>query len=430
MQFQPDLSALLDHFKLPTSPAAIGSWLLAASLAFFPRLAGSGLGQENSPPPNAADSQLPELALSTFRPRPELKVPETLLTRAKFPVVDVHSHFFVRARHDPQQLKAYVDLMDRNHIAVSVSLDGTLGPRLEAHRTYLWTEYRDRFLIFANIDWEHGFAAPGLGGPAHSPASAEPGFVEKVIAELRLAKEQGISGLKIFKQFGLEHRDAAGELLRIDDPRWDPIWEACGRLGLPVLMHTADPSAFFRAADPTNERFEEIARHPEWSFAGPGLPTRQELHDARNRVIARHPRTIFIAAHLGNDGEDLQQTAAWLERYPNLYVEIASRISELGRQPYSARRFFKAYRQRILFGTDGPWPELRLQRYWRFLETDDEYFAYSEKDFPPQGFWNIYGLYLPDDILQDIYHRNACRIIPHLRERLERQGHLASERQP
>jgi len=188
-------------------------------------------------------------------------------------------------------------------------------------------------------------------------------------------------------------------------------------LGLPVIMHTADPNAFFQPIDAKNERYEELARRPQWSFYNLGTPTRAELHEARNRVIARHPQTTFIAAHFGNDAEDLDETARWLDAYPNLVVEFASRINELGRQPRAARKFFEDYQDRILFGTDGPFPEERLRAYWRFLETPDEYFPYSEKSPAPQGLWNISGLQLPETILKKIYFENASRIIPNVREK-------------
>jgi predicted TIM-barrel fold metal-dependent hydrolase len=324
--------------------------------------------------------------------------------------------------------------MDRNNIAISVSLDGTLGPRLDAHLAYLWTEYRDRFVVFANIDWEGNQESKSasntkesLSGtpPAQSlpelktPAFDEPGFVQTTIEQLRLAKSKGVSGLKIFKQLGLVYRHADGSFVAIDDPRWDPIWEACGKLGLPVIMHTADPNAFFEPIDARNERYEELARRPEWSFYNLGTPTRTELHMARNRVIARHPKTTFIAAHFGNDAEDLAETATWLDNYPNLVVEFASRISELGRQPRTARKFFEAYQDRIMLGTDGPFPEERLRAYWRFLETPDEYFPYSEKSPPPQGLWSISGLELPETILRKIYFENACRYIPGVQEKYD-----------
>jgi predicted TIM-barrel fold metal-dependent hydrolase len=215
------------------------------------------------------------------------------------------------------------------------------------------------------------------------------------------------------------YRNPDGSLIAIDDPRFDPIWAACGRLGLPVIMHTADPSAFFEPIDATNERYEELSRHPDWHFPQDKFPSRAELHAARNRLFARHRETQFIAAHLGNDGEDLAEAGQLLDEHPNVVVEFASRISELGRQPYSARRFLMRYQDRILFGTDGPWPETRYRYYWRFLETWDEYFPYSEKPFPPQGFWRIYGVALPDSVLEKIYWRNAARVIPGMQQRLD-----------
>ena len=208
--------------------------------------------------------------------------------------------------------------------------------------------------------------------------------------------------------------------MKIDDVRWDPIWRTCGQLGIPVIIHTADPIAFFRPIDETNERWEELFRHPEWGFPPDKFPSRESLLADCNRVIQRHPKTTFIGAHMANSSEDLATVASWLEKYPNLVVELASRIGELGRQPYTARAFFIKYADRILFGTDGPWPELRITYYWRFLETYDEYFPYSEKEFPPQGLWRIYGLGLPDRVLKQIYYENACRLIPGVKTKVSK----------
>jgi len=348
---------------------------------------------------------------------PSLVVPENLRLHASEPVVDVHTHFFVKGRHDPELLERYVLWMDRNHVAVCVTLDGQLGTRLDAHEAFLWTRYRDRFVIFSNIDF--------IGtGDAEQPATwacNQPDFVRLNVERLRVEVSKGrISGLKFFKDFGLRWKNADGTLIQIDDERFDPIWEACGQLGLPVIMHTADPSAFFRPIDSENEREFELSNRPEWAFVGPEFPSRSELHAARNRVIERHPGTQFIAAHFGNDAEDLHELGIWLDAYPNLSVEFSSRINELGRQPYSARRFFEQYQDRILFGTDGPFPEERMRIYWRFLETWDEYFAYSEKSPPPQGDWRIYGLGLPPEILRKIYHGNAMRLIPGVQQRIEK----------
>ena len=356
------------------------------------------------------------LALNQFRPESMLKVPRSEISRAKFPVVDVHTHFGFRLRGSAKQRDAFVDLMDRQNIAMCVSLDGKLGEAWEEHARFLWQQYSNRFVIFVHIDWQ----GAGQKDKPETWDCHQPGFSRRVARQLATAHQQGASGLKIFKRLGLSYRDPDGSLVRIDDPRWDPIWAACGELGIPVIIHTADPVAFFRPIDARNERWEELSRHPDWAFGDSKFPSHDELLAARNRVIQRHPKTSFIGAHVANNPEDLEKVGQWLDRFPNLYVELASRIGELGRQPYTARKFFLEYSDRILFGTDGPWPEARIQLYWRFLETYDEYFPYSEKKFPPQGFWNIYGIGLPDDVLRKVYHENAAKLIPGVRERLAR----------
>lgn len=357
-----------------------------------------------------------DLSLPFFRPQPSLKVDEHPRSRAKFPVVDIHTHFRIRTKHSPDFVDEFVKLMDRNRIAVCVSLDGGLGDTFDEHAEYVWKKHRDRFVIFVTLDWR----GAGKEDDWASWDCQRPDFAHRVAEQLADAKKRGASGVKLFKDFGLRYKNPDGTFLKVDDPRWDKIWEACGRLGMPIIMHTADPSAFFRPIDEKNERWEELHRRPEWSFYGSQFPKRDELLAARNRVIERHPRTTFFGAHMANDAEDLKQLAEWLDKYPNLYVEFASRISELGRQPYTARKFFLRYADRIMFGTDGPWPEERVRLYWRFLETQDENFPYSEKEFPPQGLWNIYGIDLPDEVLRKVYHENAARLIPGVQERLQR----------
>ena len=380
------------------------------------------IAQEPSPQPpplevplDGADGR--ELLLRNFRPTSKLRVQENLLSKARFPVVNVHTHFHNRLRGNTQALDDFVSLMDRNRIAVCVSLDGKLGSQLERHRKHLWQKYPDRFVIFANIDW--------LGdGQKNNPATWQchrPGFANRTAEQLREAVNQGwVGGLKLFKRFGLSYRNPDGSLVKIDDPRWDPIWRACGELKIPIIIHTADPAAFFDPIDATNERWEELSRHPEWSFYGDRFPSRTELLDARNRVIARHPNTQFIGAHIANNSEDLAVVSKWLDEYPNLWVEPASRIGELGRQPFTSRKFLIKYADRVLFGTDGPWPETRVKLYWRFFETNDENFPYSEKVPPPQGLWQIYGVDLPDEVLQKIYFANAAKLIPGVAEKLQK----------
>lgn len=349
-----------------------------------------------------------ELLLRDFRPQSKLRVRQTDLAQAKFPVVDVHTHFHHRLRGNEQALDDFVALMDRNQIAVCASLDGKLGGQLEQHLRYLWPKYKERFVVFANIDWQGD-------GERDAPATWQchrKGFAQRTATQLANAVGKGVSGLKVFKRFGLGYKNPDGSLIKIDDSRWDPIWERCGELGIPVIIHTADPAAFFDPIDKHNERWEELSRHPEWSFHGDDFPTRGELLAARNRVIGRHTKTQFIGAHIANNAEDLATVATWLDKYPNLWIEPASRIAELGRQPFTARDFLIKYSDRLLFGTDGPWPETRVRLYWRFFETNDESFPYSEKVPPPQGLWQIYGVQLPDDVLRKLYHENAAKLIP------------------
>ncbi|MEM9589168.1 MAG: amidohydrolase family protein, partial [Planctomycetota bacterium] len=214
-----------------------------------------------------------DLLLKNFRPQAKLVTPVTPLTRAKFPAVDVHTHFFYKMRHNRQALEDFVNMMDRNQIAACVSLDGKLGSQLEEHIRYLWNDHESRFMIFANVDWR----GPGSVDAPSTWACHRKDFAQRTANQLREAARRGISGLKLFKQFGLRYKNPDGTLVKIDDPRWDPIWQACGELGLPVIIHTADPAAFFDPVGPENERWEELSRHPDWSFYGDQFPSREEL---------------------------------------------------------------------------------------------------------------------------------------------------------
>jgi predicted TIM-barrel fold metal-dependent hydrolase len=399
----------------PATPRAIRCWYGAiAALLLVLFWSSTATAQEVTEGPlDGRDGR--ELLLRNFRPKSKLVVPQNPRSAAAMPVVDVHTHFHGRLRDNQQALDDYVDLMDRNQIAVCVSLDGKLGDPLDRHIKFLWSNYRDRFAIFANIDWQGTAPADDAAlWPCHRP-----GFADRTAEQLEQAVKKGVSGVKLFKRFGLHYKNPDGTLVKIDDPRWDPIWAKCGQLGLPIILHTADPAAFFDPIDETNERWEELSRHPDWSFHGESFPSRDELLAARNRVIARHRDTQFIGAHIANNAEDLKVVGEWLDEYPNLWIETASRIAELGRQPFTARDFLIRYQDRILFGTDGPWPETRVRLYWRFFETRDESFPYSEKVPPPQGLWKIYGVQLPQEVLNKLYFENASKLIPGIREKLQ-----------
>jgi hypothetical protein len=328
-----------------------------------------------------------------YRPRRMLQTPEHPISRAKLPVVDAHCHW--NAEVAPEALVAD---MDRLNITYAVNLSGGWGEKLEAMLERYKQFAPDRFEILANVDFSE---------------IDQPGFGSKWAGVLEQAQANGAAGLKIFKNLGLTVKDGSGEVVRIDDPRLDPIWAKCGELGMPVLIHSADPLAFFEPIDRFNERLMQLGRHPDWSFHGPQFPDREEVLAQRNRVLARHPETSFIGAHMGGYSEDLAALGRVLDAHPNFVVDICGRVAELGRQPYTARRFFLKYADRILFGTDrypGRANQPRHRVYFRFLETQDEYFEYHEHDFPPTGEWRIHGIFLPDDVLRKVYRLNADKL--------------------
>jgi predicted TIM-barrel fold metal-dependent hydrolase len=332
------------------------------------------------------------LRLSEFHPRSSLHTPDSTPEKPRFPVIDYHNHL---DSTDPKQVLAIMDQCGVEHI-VNITMQ-TGKPALDILDRFRQAA-PDRFSAIGWMDWS---------GVDRSD------FVSVTIERLNRLVDHGACGIKFWKDLGLTLRDAQGRLLRIDEDRFDPIFEACGKLGLPVMFHTADPSAFFEPIDAQNERYEELAAHPDWGFHNSPI-SKRELLEQRNRVIARHPEVTFVGAHCAESGEDLAYLAEQLDSLPNLQIDISARTPELGRQPYRAREFFLKYADRILFGTD-LLPEVEMYRlYFRFLETADEYFAYPSHA-SRQGRWNIYGLYLPDDVLRKVYRDNALRLLPRLR---------------
>jgi predicted TIM-barrel fold metal-dependent hydrolase len=340
---------------------------------------------------NLLYSQSEDLRLLDWQPRSQLVVKETTILKPKFPVIDIHNHL-----GKLENTQKYLEEMDKAGVWMCVSLDA--NSEKDFYRQHLQASQavsKDRFLLFFRPDFSK---------------IDEPDFGQKEAKRLEEAVKMGVRGLKIAKTLGLRYRDKNGQLIRVDDPRIDPIWEKCGELGIPVMIHVSDPKAFFTPLDRYNERYDELVGHPDWLFYGGDYPSKEEILAQRNRVIARHPKTIFIGAHMGNLPEELQQVANWLDVYPNFYVDIDARISELGRQPYTARQFFIKYQDRILFGTDTPCKAESYRVYYRFLETDDEYFDPTPAH-KLQGRWMIYGLYLPDEVLEKIYNKNALKIL-------------------
>jgi predicted TIM-barrel fold metal-dependent hydrolase len=230
-------------------------------------------------------------------------------------------------------------------------------------------------------------------------------------SDLRDAAAAGARGLKVWKLLGLSMRDPDGKLVAVNDPRLDELWATAGELGLPVLIHIADPVAFFSPLDRYNERWEELSKHPDWHFYGPEFPSFETVIEGFADIVTRHPGTTFIGAHVGCYAENLHWIGALMDRCPNFNVDIGARLGELGRQPYTARDFFLGHSDRILFGTDAT-PRVEMyQLHYRFLESRDDYFPYGNGEIPGQGRWAIYGMYLPDDVLRRVYYDNAARLI-------------------
>jgi predicted TIM-barrel fold metal-dependent hydrolase len=264
------------------------------------------------------------------------------------------------------------------------------GERLQAIIDSMVKPYPGRFIVFTQLDWSK---------------IDDPNFSQLMVRQIDDSVARGARGLKILKELGLGVRDSSGKLIAIDDPRLDSAWEECGRLGIPVFIHVADPEAFFRPVDSHNERYEELHEHPDWSFYGADFPSLAELLAQRDRMFARHPHTTFVALHFGSWPENLDFVEQTLQRFPNVMIETGAREGELGRQPRRTREIFMKYPDRIMFGTDEGAGQTMYRNYFRWLETEDEYFPYAQ--YPAQGRWMIYGLGLPADVLEKVYHRNA-----------------------
>ena len=335
-----------------------------------------------------------DAVLKPYDPTPALVTRTTDVRKAKYPATDIHAHW--PASVEPAAL---LQAMDDLGVERSVNLSGGFGEGLDRMLARYHDAAPGRLVIFANIDFSR-IDAPTFGADH--------------VAMLERAHARGAAGLKIFKNLGLTIKDGSGRIVAIDDPRLDPIWEACGRLRMPVLIHSADPVAFFSPIDEHNERWLQLKRHPDWSFYGRQFPARDEVLAQRDRMLAKHRRTTFIAAHLGDNGEDLAALERRLRANPNLVVDLSAREAELGRQPYTARAFLIKWQDRVLFGTDrypGRVDQPRHRLYYRLLETDDEYFKYYDHPFPPTGEWRVYGLHLPDAVLKRIYQTTADRVL-------------------
>jgi len=334
----------------------------------------------------------PAPSILDYRPRSTVVNNATRVPRARFPVADVHTHRTSGVLGMAERIKE----MDALNLRVLVDLSGGNAAEVKQKVDALQaTPYKDRFRVFANVAWE------GAGGA---------GWEQKVLADLRQAVANGAIGLKVFKELGLRHRNAAGTRLAIDDPALDPVWALAGDLNIPVIIHTAEPQEFFSPVDNHNERWLELNIFPQRQSPPSTYPTFEQLMKERDHVFSKHPKTRFIGAHFNWYGNDLGRAARQLDTQPNVYLEVGAVLYEFGRQPYAAAQFFTKYQDRVLFGKD-TYETSEYPYFWRVFETHDEYFDYYR---PYHAFWKLYGMGLPDAVLKKLYYKNALKVEPGL----------------
>ena len=332
-------------------------------------------------------------------------------------LIDLHQHI----NSTPEHLARAVKIMDEVGIGVSVNLSGGVVTRkgeepseFERNKKLADQLHPGRFLHYMNLDYKGWNTAD---------------FGEKAAKQIEEGHRLGAAGLKEYKRLGLYLRDGEGNLIKIDDPKLDPVWKKCGELGMPVSIHVADPRAFWLPYNSSNERWVELKDHRPWWFGDTNVyPPREELLAALNRVIEKHSKTIFVCVHFANNAEDIDWVEKSLDKYPNMYADLAARIPEIGRHPpEKVRRLFTKHQDRIFFATDfqvynrltlgsggsGPPPTDEdainfFKKHWQWLETNDRNFAHMT---PIQGNWTINAIGLPNEVLRKIYFDNARRLL-------------------
>lgn len=328
----------------------------------------------------------------TYNPPSSLVVPEHVVTRARFPFIDVHNH---QNNMGSQNLGNLLSEMDKLNMKVMVNLSGRGGDYLASAVKHVADATPNRLVLFTNVSFN------GMG---------DDGWIQKAVKQLEDDVKAGARGLKIFKSLGFSVKDNTGKVVAVDDVRLDPIWQKCAQLGIPVLIHTADPKQFWDNPDANNERWLELLTQPGRNRNASDGFSWEQLIQQQHNLVKKHAKTTFIIAHFGWYANDLDQLGKLLDKYPNFNVEFGAIIAELGRQPRRAKQFFDKYQDRILFGKDS-WVPAEYTTYFRVLETEDEYFPYHKKY---HAYWKMYGLGLSDEVLKKVYYKNALRIIPGL----------------
>ena len=350
-------------------------------------------GTTETRPGRCQAPEFPAPSILDYKPRSTLVTPEHLVPKAKYPVIDIHSHTGPTAA----TIERLITEMDALNLRVLVNLSGGVSPDAIKQKVDFirGSKYPDRFRVFANVDWN------GAGGP---------GWAEKAVANLEQSVRNGAIGLKIAKNLGMFAKKADGTRLKVDDPVLKPVWDLCARLDIPVLIHIAEPQEFFSPLDMKNERWLELALFRDRRHYMEGEPTFEELMGERDRMFLANPKTRYINAHFGWYGNDLARAAKFLDATPNVVMDLSAVLYDFGRQPRAAREFFIKYQDRVLFGKDSYVPS-EFPYYWRVFETSDEYFDYY-RDY--HAFWKLYGMDLPDSVLRKVYYQNSLRVTPGL----------------
>jgi predicted TIM-barrel fold metal-dependent hydrolase len=347
------------------------------------------------------DVASPGPRLRQYDPVSNLVTEEHPVRSAAFPVIDVHTHLGRWLTADGGWMAPDVDdllaTMDALNLFMLVNLDGRWGDELEANLDRYDRAHPGRFATFCQIDLD---VLDGSGGP------------DELVKSLERSHVAGAKGLKIWKNLGLM-ATVSGRRILPDDPLLAPVWEAAGALGLVVLVHVADPVAFFQPMDTHNERLEELLAHPSISHADHGLAVREQIIRSLETAIAENPKTQFIGAHVGCFAENLAWVSRMLDDHPNFWIDTSAR-ADLGRQPRAAARLIEKHQDRVLFGADVfPIDPDVYRVYFRLFESEDEHFRYTAGPGPctGQGRWNIYGLGLAPELLEKLYNLNAARLL-------------------
>ncbi len=348
-------------------------------------------GQTEIRPRICRTPEVPAPSILDYRPHSTLVTPSHLVPRAKFAAIDFHGHpqDLINSAAGLARLRGALDSIN---VRLMVAADNLSGERLASALTAIRASpMKDRVRILAGIDFNN----------------VGPGWAEKAVRQLDADIAAGAVGVgEVPKFLGLRYKKADGSRLRIDDPALDPVWEECARLGIPVFIHTGDPQEFFEAIDLTNERWLELSLFPGRRYPQDQYPSFNELMSERDNLFKRHPKTTFVAAHMGWHANDLSRLGKLLDAYPNVYTEVGAVLYDIGRQPHAAHDFFVKYQNRIMFGKDSFQPE-EYPYYWRVFETRDEYFDYYRHY---HAFWKLYGIDLPDSVLRKVYYENALKI--------------------